>query len=29
MTLAPSENQDEVQERIKRFRARKPLHLNN
>src|SRR5271166_644834 len=29
MTLAPRENQDEVQERIKRFRSRKPLHLNN
>lgn len=29
MTLAPRENQDEVQERIKRFRSRKPLHLSN
>jgi tetratricopeptide (TPR) repeat protein len=28
LTLAPRENQDNVQENIKWFRARKPLHLN-
>lgn len=29
LTLAPRESQDEVQENIKRYRTRKPLHLNN
>ncbi len=29
MALAPRENHDEVQERIKRFRAHKPWHPDN
>jgi len=29
LMLAPREKQDEVQENINRFRARKPLHLDN